>query len=47
MAGLMSSCDFRGKEIVEARHWFLIMGVLAGLFVLVALLTCRITGVPV
>jgi hypothetical protein len=32
---------------LEGRHWFLMAGVLAALLFLAALLTCRITGLPV
>ena len=37
----------RGGDGLELRHWFLMLGVLGGLLFLAALLTCRVTGVPV
>ena len=36
-----------GGTQLELRHWFLTAGMLGALLFLAALLTCRITGVPV
>ena len=47
VVGIRPGAIKAGYDIVEARHWFLILSVSAALLVLLSLLTCRITGLPV